>query len=195
MKNIFTIAASALLLATGSLTGTLASAASLTLVPSAGTVAQNGVFTVNLMLNAADAPGAHPGLFGGEIVIDFNSTLLSFGGFTPTAGVSYFAPPVITNSGNTRSVSFGFDNAARMGSVGTFSFTALGGPGSLAQIGLVDADDFAGSFASYVPTYQRFYPNFAGADVNVVPLPAGVWLLGTAVGALVARRRFRRGAA
>lgn len=195
MKKLITIATSALLLATGSLTGTLANAASLTLMPSASTVAQNGAFTVNLVLNAADAPGAHPGLFGGEIVIDFNSTLLSYGGFTPTAGVSYFAPPVITNNGNNRSVSFGFDNAVDVGTVGIFSFTALGGPGSLAQIGLVDADDFSGSFASYLPTLQRFYPNFAGAEVNVVPLPAGVWLLGTAVGALVARRRFRRGAA
>lgn len=184
--------AAALLLITA---GGAAQAASLALVPSATSVAQNGTFTVNLVLNAADAPGAHPGLYGGEIIVDFNKTLLTYGSFTLASGLSFFSSPVVASSGNTQTVTFGFENAPDTGTVGTFSFTAIGPVDSLATIGLADADDFSGSFASYVPTYQRFYPTFTGAQVNVVPLPAGIWLLGTAVGALVARRRFARVAA
>jgi len=163
-------------------------AASLALVPSATAVAPNGNFTVNLVLDATDAPGAHPGLYGGAIVVTFNTTLLSFGGFVLDGDLSYFEPIEVSTNGNTQTVSFGFDNAPDTGTVGMFSFTAIGPVGSVASIGLVDADDFSGSFASYVPTYQRFYPDFVPAQVTVVPLPAGVWLLGTAVGALAVRR-------
>ena len=163
-------------------------AASLTLVPSATSVAQNGNFTVNLVLDATDAPGGHPGLFGGEIVVDFNKTLLSYGSFTLTSGLSYFSPVVVASNGNTQTVSFGFENAPDTGVVGTFSFTAIGPVGSVANLGLVDADDFSGSFVNSVPTNQRFFPTFTGAQVTVVPLPAGIWLLGTAIGALAGRR-------
>ena len=173
-------------------------AASLKLVPSASTVAQNGSFTVDLVLNASDVPLIlHPNLFGGSVVVDFNRTLLSYGGFTLKNGLSFFDAPVTTTNGNTQTVTFGFDNAPDEGTVGTFSFTAIGGPGSLASLGLIDADDYSGSFASYNPGYKRFTPVFTGTQVSIsaVPLPAGVWLLGTAVGALAARRRFRHGVA
>jgi hypothetical protein len=189
--NICKLAAALLLVAAGGTT----QAASLALVPSAASVAQNGAFTVNLVLNAADAPGAHPGLYGGEVIVDFDTTLLTYGSFTLASGLTFFSSPVVATNGNTQTVTLGFENAPDTGTVGTFSFTAIGTVGSLATIGLVDADDFSGSFASYVPTYQRFYPTFTGAQVNVVPLPAGIWLLGTAVGALAARRRLRRAAA
>ena len=190
------IATALLLLAISSALTAPARAASLTLIPSTGTVAHNGVFTVDVMLNATGTPGTHPGLYGGEIIVDFNKTLLTYGSFTLAGGLSYFASPVVATSGNTQTVHFGFDHAAESGKVGTFSFTAIGNPVSLAQLGLVDGDDFSGSFASYVPTYQRFYPAFTGTQVTIsaVPLPAGVWLLGTAVGALVARRRLRHAA-
>ena len=173
-------------------------ASSLKLVPSAGTVAQNGTFTVDLVLNASDLLGIpHPNLYGGSVIVDFNKTLLTYGGFTLKSGLSFFSAPATATSGNTQTVTFGFDNAPDMGTVGTFSFTAIGGPGSLASLGLIDADDFSGSFASYNPGYKRFTPAFTGTQVNIsaVPLPAGVWLLGTAVGALAARRRFRHAVA
>ncbi|MEZ5566305.1 MAG: hypothetical protein R3F24_12760, partial [Gammaproteobacteria bacterium] len=161
-------------------------AASLSLVPSATTVIEGTGFTVDLVLDASDAPGAHPGLYGGEILVDFDNTLLNYNSFTLTSGLSFYIDPVTTTTGNTNTVRFGFDNAPDNGTVGTFSFTAAGLPGSLAQIGLVDADDFSGSFASYVPTYQRFYPDFSGTEVSIsaVPLPAGMWLLGSALGML-----------
>ena len=194
--QIRTIATTLVLLAISSALTAPARAASLTLMPSAGTVAKNGVFTVDVMLNATSAPGTHPGLYGGEIVVDFNKTLLTYGSFMLASGLSYFVSPVVATSGNTQTVHFGFDHATDTGKVGTFSFTAIGNPGSLSQLGLVDGDNFSGSFASYVPTYQRFYPAFTGTQVAIsaVPLPAGVWLLGTAMGALVARRRLRHAA-
>lgn len=177
---------------------TAVQSASLRLVPSASTVAQNGAFTVNLVLNASDLPLIpHPNFYGGSITLDFNKTLLSYGGFTLASGLSFFEAPTTATSGNTQTVTFGFDNAPDMGTVGTFSFTAIGAPGSLASLGLVDSDDFSGTFASYEPGYKRFTPAFSGTQVNIsaVPLPAGVWLLGTAVAGLAARRRFRHAAA
>lgn len=187
-------AAALLLIAAGG----IAQAASLALMPSAGTVAQNGSFTVDLVLDAADAGGSPTGLIGGKIVVAFDTTLLTYGGFTLTGGLTYFpldGGPVLATSGNTQTVTFGFENAPDTGTVGTFSFTAAGAPGSLATLGLADADDLFGSFANYGPPNHRFYPEFAGAQVSIVPLPAGLWLLGTAVGTLVLRRRFRHDAA
>ncbi len=192
--NIRILSAALLLVAAS----TTIQAASLKLVPSAGTVVQNGSFTVDLVLNASDIPLiAHPNLFGGSIIVDFNKTLLTYGGFSLASGLSFFEAPVTTTSGNTQRVTFGFDNAPDVGTVGTFSFTAIGAPGSLASLGLVDADNYSGSFASYNSGYKRFYPEFTGTQVNIsaVPLPAGVWLLGTAVAALAARRRFRHAVA
>lgn len=175
--------------------GPAAQAASLALIPSASTVVQNGAFTVNLVLNAADAPGTHPGLFSGEIVVNFDKTRLTYNGFTLASGLSFYVSPVVVTNGNTQTVRLGFEKAADIGTVGTFAFTAIGNIGSLATIGLIDADDFAGSFVNTVPTNQRFYPALTGAQMSVVPLPAGVWLLGTAVGALVVRRQLRHTAA
>ncbi len=189
------ILSAALLLVVAS---TTIQAASLKLVPSAGTVVQNGTFTVDLVLNASDVPMiAHPNLYGGSVIVDFNKTLLTYGGFTLKSGLSFFDAPVTTTNGDTQTVTFGFDNAPDVGTVGTFTFSAIGTPGSLASLGLIDADDFSGSFASYNPGYKRFTPVFTGTQVNIsaVPLPAGVLLLGTAVGAIAARRRFRHAGA
>lgn len=188
--QIHQLAAALLLIAGGT-----AQAASLTLVPANSAVARNGSITLDLVLDATDAEGPHPSLFGGEIIVDFDKTLLSYGGFTLTSGLTFFSSPVLATSGNTQTVTFGFENAPDTVKVGTFSFTAIGSVGSLATLGLADADDFSGSFINYGPPDTRFYPDFTGAQVSIVPLPAGVWLLGTAVGALAVRRQFRRAAA
>ena len=81
--------------------------------------------------------------------------------------------------------------------VGTFTFTPLGTPGNLATLGLRDYSQTIGTFFNYAPTYQRIYPTFTGTQVSIaaVPLPAGIWLLATGVGALAVRRRRRRAAA
>ena len=80
------LAAALLLIAAGS----AAQAASLALVPSANPVVEDSTFTVNLVLNAADAPGIHPGRHSGAISVDFNSTLLTYNGLTPANGLTFF---------------------------------------------------------------------------------------------------------
>ncbi len=172
--------------------GATAQAASLTLVPSAATVAPGGAFTVNLVLDATSAPGTHPGIFSGQILLDFDNSELTYGGFVASSDVTFYLALTGATTGNTQTVGFGFVKPGDVGTVGTFSFTALGAPGTLAELGLVDGDNFFGSsFVNNIPTEQRFTPLITGAQVSIVPLPAGLWLLGTAVGALALRRRFR----
>lgn len=165
---------------------------SLRLVANPATVGTGTSFTVDVLLDATGAPGAIPGLYGGQFVIDFDPAKLRYDLFTLAPGVSFFSSPVTGTSGGRRTVTLGFDNGAGNGSsIGTFTFTALGAPGVLATIGLADADDFFGTFISYVPTYQPFYPTFTGTQVSIVPAPAAGWLLGTALTGLVLRRRAR----
>lgn len=176
-----------------------AQASTLKLVPSTATPVKDSSFTVNLVLDATDAEGNHPGLHSGEIIIDFNRTLLDYTSYTLGAGVNLVpvgATPVTAVNGNTETLQLWFENAPDVGTVATFSFLAIGQPGSQATLGLVDADDMFGSFVNKAGTDHRFFPVLTGTQVSIsaVPLPAGIWLLGTAVGALVVRR-FRHAAA
>jgi hypothetical protein len=192
------LAATVLLFAVGSAAqaGTVIVEAGTVDLAAPASVAQNSSFLVDLVLDASDLsiPGPHPGLYSGEVIVSFDLTQLTYNSFTLAGGVSYYLPPVVATNGNTRTVHLGFDNAPETGTVGTFSFTAIGSPGTLAAIGLADGDPIPGSFVNTVGTNQRFYPTFTGAEVSIVPAPAGVWLLGTAVGALAIRRRLRSAA-
>jgi hypothetical protein len=184
-----------------------AQAASLALNPSANMTVLDKVIqigkggTVNLdlqlVLSASEASSGEYGIYGGSIVVDYSTSLLTFAGFAPN-GVTYFCDPlppagcapIVTTNGSTQTVQFGFDNAYGTNVVGTFSFTSKGDIGDLAILGMADADDFFGSFLHY-ETYQPMTLSFTGASVAVVPLPASIWLLGSAIGGLAARRRFR----
>lgn len=180
-----------------SLSGLLALAASLpatastiSLQPSATLV--GGAFTVDLVLDAQDAPGGHPGLFGGEIVLTYDPALISYDvatGFDLASGVTFFSNPVGGTAGGLNTVTFGFENAGDNGVVGTFSFEAIGSPGSIALLDIEDADPFFGTFVNTVPTNQPFYPQFVDASVQVVPLPGAGWLIATAFGAALVRAR------
>lgn len=185
-----------------------AGAATLALRPSANMTVLDGVVqvaeggTVNLdlqlVLSEAELASGDYGLYGGAIVVSYDARLLTFAGFTPN-DVTYFCDPlpaagcapIVTTSGFTESVEFGFDNAYGTNVVGTFDFTSRGEVGDLALLGMADADDFFGTFLHYY-TYQPMEGLvFSGASVAIVPLPASVWLLGTAVAALATRRRVR----
>ena len=183
-----------------------AQAASLALKPSSNMnvaggviqIAQGGTINLDLQL-VLDEGDTLPGAYGGSIVVSYDSRRFDFDGFAPN-GVSYFCyplppggcAPVVTTTGFAETVQFGFDYAHNTDVVGTFSFIANGEIGQLATLGLADADDFFGTFFRYEPTYQPMTLDFSGASVAVVPLPASIWLLGSALGGLVARRRFRR---
>ena len=199
--QIRNLASALLLIAVGS----TAQASSITLVPSAGSVAQNGTFTVNLVLSAADvnpanALAAHPGLHTAQIILNFDKTLVAYNpaGFLLGTGVSLVplsTMPVLGTNGNT--LGFWYLGAPETGTVATFSFTAKAGTsGALATFGLADtlANTF-GSFYNKEPADVPYSPDILGNQVTItaVPLPAGLWLLGTAVAALGARRRFRHG--
>lgn len=165
------------------------SGAQVALLPVTSTQATGAAFSIEVFLDAADAPGSRPGLFGGEIVIDFDPALLAWTGFATQGPVTLFSAPVMGNAGGRQTVTLGFENAPESGIIGSFQFIAIGPAGSIATIGLDDADQFFGSFISYVPTQQPFYPLFHGASVTIVPIPAAAWLLGSALGLLACWRR------
>jgi len=171
------------------LAATTAQAATIALLPSSATVAQGAAFTVDLNLDASDAPGAHPGLYGGQIVLDFDPGQLQYTGFTLANGVSFFSAPVVGSSGDRTTITLGFDNAADTGRVGTFSFTTLPSAGTTATLNIEDSDQFFGTFVSYTPTYQPFYPTFVDTSVQVVPLPGAAVLFLTALGVAATRAR------
>lgn len=181
-------------------------AATLTLKPADGMtvvgdviqVGQGGTVELDLQLVLASGD-ALPGHYGGEILVSYDSRYFDFNGFTPD-GTSYFCDPlppagcapIVSTTGFDETVRFGFENAYNTNVAGTLSFTATAPVGTTAALGLADADDFFGTFLLYdrgLAPYEGL--QFSGASVAVVPLPASVWLLGTAVAALAARRRFR----
>jgi MYXO-CTERM domain-containing protein len=175
-----------------------AGAASIYLVPSSDIVITDEEFTVQVLINASDAPGYHPGLYGGQIVVDYDPSQLGYVGFQLAGGVSFYSAPQtgVATGGIRQTVTLGFDNAPDTGVVGTFTFRALAAPEQVATIGLADYDSFFGTFAAYVPTYQPFYPDFAGTSVTTaIPLPGAAWLFLAGVGAALGRARRRSTAA
>lgn len=179
------------LIAALGLLGLQAEAATIALQPSQVIVQQGSDFTINLVLNATDAPGSHPGLFGGQVVIDYDPSQLLFTGFSTELNV--YSPVTTGTAGSRSTVTLGFDHATDSGVVGSFGFRAIGSPTEGTTIGLRDADDFMGTFVSYVPTYQAFYPTALGTSLQIqaVPLPGAAWLALTALGAAATRLRRR----
>jgi hypothetical protein len=171
-----------------------ASAATVSLVPDAAEVYYGDSFTVDLVLNAPDAPGNHPGSVGGKIVIDFDPTLVTFVGFAVNAPAILQQGPSLV-PGNPTNVSLWFEMAPTVSTVGTFTFLAVDNPanvGTVATIGIADQDDFFGTFANWDPTNMAFTPTFVGGSIEIVPLPAAAWLMASALGVLAFRRSSRR---
>ncbi len=156
-------------------------AATVTLVADSSTVFEGDSFTVALVMNAADAPGDHPGAFSGEVTLGFDPGLARFDGFAVMNPAQLFMPATESPAGN---VSLGFFNAADISVIGVFTFTALGSDGDLINFSLADSDEFFGSFFNESPSNQPFTPEFSGTSVAIqkVPLPATLWLLLSGLG-------------
>ncbi len=167
----------------------------ISLVPSSQAVGINQAFTVDVVLNADAAPGNHPGVYWGEITIDFDGSQLSYTGFDTawTLPAPYTSGPVegSENGKTTRTVGLtdiSFDTTPDQGVIGTFSFLAGPTPG-IAPISLADGNNL-GSWANQTPLNIAFVPGFSPTSVTVVPLPAAAWLMLGGVGLLgLARRR------
>lgn len=194
MSNILRTAAIFIALSLTWIYTPAAIAASVTLIPVTTTVQEGGEFRIRMRLDAQDALGAHPGSFGGAVVIDFDPALATFNSYAVNAPATLVTPGLtIGSNGNRQTISFGFQNAPDEGRIVTLLFLAIGSPNSIVDFGIADQDDFLGTFANQDPTNEPFIPTFQGTSVAItaIPVPAAAWLMFSALGVigLGARRR------
>jgi len=170
-----------------------AGAAQVYLDPASLLVAPGEGFTLDLVLDATGSPGAKPGDYIGQVVVDYDPARARYDGFTISSPAQLTAGPSLGTAGALATVTLGFRLTGQdVGTLGTFSFTALGPVDSTVALGLGDADDFFGSFVNKAPTDLPFFPVLVGAEIEVVPLPAAAWLFLSALGAAGLGRRARR---
>jgi hypothetical protein len=176
-------------------TASATQAATISLAPSAPLLAPNSTFTINLLLDASDAPGSHPGLYVGKVILDFDPAKIAFQSFAFTSPVGTLTggKPVLGTSGSRQTVVLGFTGATDTSQIGTFTFLAGANPGGT-TIGLAEYQPFPGTFFSKLPTDQRFHPVASGTSLSIsaVPLPGAAWLFLTGLGAVAARAARRR---
>ncbi len=165
------------------------SAATVTLDPASQDVQPGGMFSVDLLLNTGAEPGP---MNSGTFRITWDSAKADFDGFIgpavpPEVDVVPQAPgDLIVNFTNAVGQPFS-------GSLGAFSFSATAPQGDMIPInvdcpfGSPSECLFSGDSGSTVGSR----PEFSGAEVNVVPIPATAWLMLSGLGVLggIARRR------
>lgn len=165
-----------------------AEAASVYLTPASQSVNVNaGSVTLELYMDFTGSP-----TIGGGIDLDFQGPL-SLGVFTPTSYFTNTADPFFTGFGtadadNDLEIHFGnFAGLSGVNKLGDLSVNLLAtGQGSI----LMAINSTYGAFQGINSLPQSV--SLVGAEINVVPLPGGVWLLLTGVGALIGRRISRR---
>ncbi len=180
VKNRKILVAAALLLLTAT-----AGAATVSLQAQPSSLTVGGSLTVDLLLDASDVavgceiggdPATRCDEYFGELQVTFDDSKLSFTNFIFNPPAQELVP-VTENSG---SVSLGFQSSTENTVLGSFQFAVVGSIGTGTFIGIDDVEPFLGSFGYKVPTDAFFMPEFVG--VQVVPVPAAVWLFISALG-------------
>ncbi len=176
----------------------IASSSSVFLIPSKSTVGLNETFTIDLILDADDVDGPHPGLFSGSVTIDYDPALILFNnltGFSEAISGTTMVSTSSVGSRNTITVGFGgvsFNVDPDMGSIGIFTFQANGVPSASTLVDIDDANGL-GSFINSAavgvlpgdPLFE-FFPTPTNTTLSiqaaVIPLPAAAWLMLSGLG-------------
>jgi hypothetical protein len=173
-------------------------AATLTLIPQSSTVEVGGTITLELYMDATDVAEVNnlPVVISGSVVVTVEDALADYSGFNFSLPPAPGSPPletgVLDDGGIDKEyVLYGFVDATNDGPIGTYTFTATGAVGDVISFTGADPNPFGSFFntnpASVPPT--QFVPIFQDASIEVVPIPAAVWLFGSGLMGLVALRR------
>ena len=162
-------------------------AAAVYLTPASQTASlSSGSVTLELYM---DFSGAGEQTVGGGIDLDFQGAI-SMGTFTPTSYFSNTADPFFTGHGtvdadNDYEIHFGnFAGLSGVNKLGDITVNLLG-------IGIANVNMAINSYYGdfYSTSSQLQNVSLSGAQINVVPVLAAVWLFGSALGLMGAVRR------
>lgn len=162
-------------------------AAAVYLTPASQTASlSSGSATLELYM---DFSGAGEQTVGGGIDLDFQGAI-SMGTFTPTSYFANTADPFFTGHGtvdadNDYEIHFGnFAGLSGVNKLGDLTVNLLSiGAGTISMAINTAYGDF------YSTSSQLQNVSLSGAQINVVPIPAAVWLFGSALGLMGAVRR------
>ncbi|MEZ5563950.1 MAG: VPLPA-CTERM sorting domain-containing protein [Gammaproteobacteria bacterium] len=183
-KNLKSVLAVAVL---SGLSMSASEAAAVYLTPASQTAAlSSGSVTLELYM---DFSGAGEQTVGGGIDLDFQGAI-SMGTFTPTSYFTNTADPFFTGHGtvdadNDYEIHFGnFAGLSGVNKLGDISVNLLGVGAASVNMAI---NTYYGDFYSTSSQLQNV--TLSGAQINVVPVPAAVWLFGSALGLMGAVRR------
>lgn len=163
---------------------------SISLSPIANTVDLPDQIVIDINMDFASDP-----TLGGGFDVFFDPALVSFVSYVldPTLGSDPdFSRDPDPLTGKLEGIAFGnFNGISGPSRVGTLTFDTIAA--GTASFSAADTTDplKGGEFISE-ETFQAQVVDYVGADVTVVPLPAGIWLFGSGIIGLVAAAR-RRG--